>query len=75
MGLVLSGGGARGAYQAGVARAIAEVAAGAGIPVPFRAIAGVSAGAINAAYLGAWGHDFVRGAQRRGLPLDRDALV
>lgn len=63
MGLVLSGGGARGAYQAGVTKAIAEVAAAAGIAVPFRAIAGVSAGAINAAYLGAWGHDLLRGAR------------
>lgn len=63
MGLVLSGGGARGAYQAGVARALGEIAAELRVPVPFRAIAGVSAGAINAAYLGAFGHDFVAGAR------------
>lgn len=63
IGLVLSGGGARGAYQAGVARAIAEIAAEAGLAVPFRAIAGVSAGAINAAYLGAFAHDLLNGAR------------
>jgi NTE family protein len=63
IGLVLSGGGARGAYQAGVARAIAEIAAAAGVQVPFRAIAGVSAGAINAAYLGAFAHDLLNGAR------------
>jgi NTE family protein len=62
MGLVLSGGGARGAYQAGVARAIGEVAHALGVQVPFRAIAGVSAGAINAAYLGAHAHDLRAGA-------------
>lgn len=63
MGLVLSGGGARGAYQAGVVRALAEIAAAAGIEVPFRSIAGVSAGAINAAFVGAFAHDLVRGAR------------
>lgn len=63
MGLVLSGGGARGAYQAGVTRALAEIAADLKVAVPFRAIAGVSAGAINAAYLGAFGHDFLSGAR------------
>lgn len=62
IGLVLSGGGARGAYQAGVAKAIAEIASAAGVTVPFRAIAGVSAGAINAAYLGAFAHDLKNGA-------------
>jgi NTE family protein len=51
LGLVLSGGGARGAYQAGVLRAIAEISRENGIAQPFKAITGVSAGAINAAYL------------------------
>lgn len=64
VGLVLSGGGARGAYQAGAARAIGEIAADLGVPAPFRAIAGVSAGAINAAFLGAFGHDVLGGARR-----------
>jgi NTE family protein len=45
--LVLSGGGARAAYQVGVLRYIAEV-----VPAsPFQVVTGVSAGAINAAQL------------------------
>jgi len=45
--LVLSGGGARGAYQVGFLRALAEHRPGLQIPI----LTGVSAGAINAAYL------------------------
>lgn len=63
-GLVFSGGGARGAYQAGVAKALGEVAEGLGLKSPFRAMAGVSAGAINAAFLGAHAHDVPSGAHR-----------
>ncbi|MBP9674333.1 MAG: patatin-like phospholipase family protein [Bacteriovoracaceae bacterium] len=44
-GLVLTGGGARGAYQAGVLKAISEIYAGK--PFPFNVITGVSAGSIN----------------------------
>jgi NTE family protein len=47
-----------------VARALGEIAADLGVDVPFRAIAGVSAGAINAAYLGAYAHDLAAGARR-----------
>lgn len=47
-GLVLSGGGARGAYQAGVLSAIQEISETSGIPLDFKLISGVSAGAINA---------------------------
>jgi NTE family protein len=47
--LVLSGGGARAAYQAGVVSAIAEMYPQLSFPI----ITGVSAGAINAAYLAA----------------------
>lgn len=50
-GLVLSGGGARGAYQAGVLKGVSEIASSKNIPNPFTLISGVSAGAINAAYL------------------------
>lgn len=50
-GLVLSGGGARGAYQAGVLRGIAEITKRLGIAQPFPIITGVSAGAINASFL------------------------
>lgn len=49
LGLVLSGGGARGAYQAGVLLGIAEIAAAKGIAHPFQIVTGVSAGAVNAA--------------------------
>ncbi|HLF95005.1 MAG TPA: patatin-like phospholipase family protein, partial [Planctomycetota bacterium] len=45
--LVLTGGGARAAYQVGVLKAIAEAFPEMAIPI----ITGVSAGAINAAYL------------------------
>ncbi len=51
LGLVLSGGGARGAYQAGVLAGIAEIAASKGISHPFKIVTGVSAGAVNAATL------------------------
>jgi NTE family protein len=50
VGMVLSGGGARGAYQAGVLHALYEIFNATEISFP-RIIAGVSAGAINAAFL------------------------
>lgn len=50
VGLVLPGGGARAAYQAGVLKAIAELLP-AGYPNPFPVIAGTSAGSINAALI------------------------
>src|SRR5437016_6006059 len=52
-GLVLAGGGARGAYQAGVLKALSAIRREAGAPPanPFPVIAGTSAGAINAAAL------------------------
>ena len=58
--LILSGGGARAAYQAGVARAIAEMLPD-GTTSPFRIVCGTSAGAINAAALAAGARHF-RGA-------------
>ena len=48
--LIMSGGGARAAYQVGVLRAIARMLPR-GTPNPFRIICGTSAGAINAASL------------------------
>ncbi len=48
-GLLLAGGGARGAYQVGVLKAVAELW-GDG-PNPFQVICGVSVGSINAAYM------------------------
>jgi len=52
--LVLTGGGARAAYQVGVLAAIAERTRGNGFPI----LTGASAGAINAAYLAAHPGDF-----------------
>eukprot|EP01036_Dinobryon_divergens_P051724 gene51724-69224_t len=52
-GLILTGGGARAAYQVGVLRAVQRIRAQCGEPPgnPFPVIAGTSAGAINAAAL------------------------
>lgn len=63
VGLVLSGGGARGAYQAGVLKGIAEICRDGGLKQPFPIITGVSAGAINAAYLAARCDDFSEAAE------------
>jgi len=63
VGLVLSGGGARGAYQAGVLKGIAEICRDAGIKQPFPIITGVSAGAINASYLAARCDNFSEAAE------------
>ena len=49
LGLVMTGGGARAAYQVGVLQAIAEITQAK--ESPFQVITGVSAGAINSAYL------------------------
>ena len=62
VGLVLTGGGARAAYQVGVLRAISELTP-AGVRNPFPIICGTSAGAVNAAVLAANGSDFRRGVR------------
>lgn len=62
-GLVLSGGGARGAYQVGVLKAIGEIAERLRVDSPFRVLTGVSAGAINASTLASFAHDFPAGAR------------
>ncbi|MGB7301460.1 MAG: patatin-like phospholipase family protein [Burkholderiaceae bacterium] len=49
VGLLLTGGGARTAYQAGVLQGVAELTGPAGFP--YRYLSGSSAGSINAAYL------------------------
>ncbi|MCA1247047.1 patatin-like phospholipase family protein [Massilia sp. MS-15] len=67
-GLVLTGGGARAAYQAGVMHAIARILADAGRPAlrsPFDIICGTSAGALNATALACRADDF--GSAVRGL--------
>src|SRR5580765_1836520 len=60
-GLVLTGGGARAAYQVGVLKAIAQIrrdCGQGGAANPFPVIAGTSAGAINAAALACRADDF-----------------
>jgi len=49
--LVLGGGGARGGYQAGATLALLEIAGEGGLQRPFSILSGLSAGAINVAYL------------------------
>lgn len=60
--LVLTGGGARAAYQAGAIRALAEL-----WPhrkSPFQILTGLSAGSINACHLAHYSDDFQTGAER-----------
>ena len=59
-GLVLTGGGARAAYQVGVLKAVRDIL---GKPAknPFPIVCGTSAGAINAATLAVFADDFSRG--------------
>jgi NTE family protein len=53
LGLVLTAGGARGAYQAGVLKRIGEIPAFRAGPSPFAVVTGASAGAINGAAVAA----------------------
>src|SRR4051812_1785006 len=53
-GIVLSGGGARGAYEAGVVLGIMDVLRPS--EPPFQILCGTSVGALNAAFLGAHAH-------------------
>lgn len=61
-GLVLTGGGARAAYQVGVLRALSEIAPAGSLP--FDVLAGISAGAINTVALATYAEDFQEGAKR-----------
>lgn len=62
-GLVLSGGGARAAYQAGVLKALADLFADNGFhEQPFQLFSGESAGAINVSLLATHADDFQKGA-------------
>ena len=61
VGLVLTGGGARAAYQIGALAALARLLPG---PTPFRILSGVSAGAINAASLATQADDFAGSVER-----------
>lgn len=55
--LILTGGGARAGYQAGVLKAIREILPP-GSPNPFPILCGTSAGALNSAMLAVWAEDF-----------------
>jgi len=66
-GLILTGGGARAAYQVGVLQAISEILWEAGWPParnPFDIICGTSAGAINATALACRADNFDEGVQK-----------
>lgn len=58
--LVLSGGGARGAYQAGALLGLRDLGFGTG-PAPFDLLVGTSAGALNVGMMGAWAGDWTKG--------------
>jgi NTE family protein len=58
LGLVLTAGGARGAYQAGVLKRIGEIPALREAPSPFSIVTGASAGAINGAAVAAGSSSF-----------------
>jgi len=62
IGLILTGGGARAAYQVGVLKAIAE-AMPRRAQSPFQIVCGTSAGALNAAALAAMAQNFRKGVQ------------
>jgi NTE family protein len=70
IGLVLTGGGARAAYQIGVLRAISDLLPKT-VNAPFAIISGTSAGAINAAVLAANAGNF-RGAVHRLMTVWRN---
>lgn len=63
IGLILTGGGARAAYQVGVLKAVSELL-GEAPGNPFPIICGTSAGAVNAASLAIYADDFAAGVRR-----------
>lgn len=65
-GLILTGGGARAAYQVGVLKALTDIRREGGVTTgnPFPVITGTSAGAINAAALAGDADDFDRGVAK-----------
>ena len=64
VGLVMTGGGARGAYQAGVLKRVGELKRARTRGNPFPIIGGASAGAINGAALATGCNDFASATQR-----------
>jgi NTE family protein len=64
VGLIMTGGGARAAYQVGVLRALSELMPPGQKRTPFPIICGTSAGAINAAVMAVNASDFRRGVRQ-----------
>lgn len=64
VGLVLTAGGARGAYQAGVLKRVGERLSRYSPKSPFAIVAGASAGAINGAAVAAYSDQFAEGTLR-----------
>ena len=62
--LILSGGGARGAYQVGVLKGLAEILKAKKIDNPFNILSGVSAGALNTAMLASSPDDFTTSVEK-----------
>lgn len=62
-GLIMTGGGARAAYQVGVLKAVADILPR-GASSPFQILCGTSAGAINACALATHAYDFRKSVQR-----------
>jgi len=63
LGLVLTAGGARGAYQAGVLKRVGELPGLRDRPLPFQIVTGASAGAINGAMVAARSASFMEATQ------------
>lgn len=64
LGFVLSGGGARGAYQAGVLKGLVELVEETPGSLPLSVYTGISAGAINACYLAAFAENPLEASRR-----------
>lgn len=64
IGLVLTGGGARAAYQVGALRALEQLVGSAGAPGPFAVLSGSSAGSINVATLASHASSFTQGVEQ-----------
>jgi NTE family protein len=64
IGLVLTAGGARGAYQAGVLKKLGEIPRLKGQPSPFSIVAGASAGALNCAAIASQSDNFFEATHR-----------
>lgn len=64
MALVLTGGGARGAYQAGAIKALHEIHGREVKEIPFKILCGTSAGSLNVAYLASQANRFPAAVRR-----------